>query len=57
MGKMTQKMDSQKFKVLTLVRSDRRLGMRLTAEELNMGICLQESLSVDIPTLYCILMS
>jgi hypothetical protein len=48
MCRMTQEVGSQKRKgqmqmsTETLVFSDRRLGVRLIAEKLNMGICSQE---------------
>jgi hypothetical protein len=35
-----QMTDANVDRVLTLVHSDRRLGVKLLAEELNMGICL-----------------
>jgi hypothetical protein len=44
MCEMTQEVGSQANvdRVRALVRSDRRLGLRLIAEELNMGICSEE---------------
>jgi hypothetical protein len=38
----TQRTHANVDRVRTLVLSDRRLGVRLTAEELNMGICSEE---------------
>jgi hypothetical protein len=35
----TQPTDANEDRVWTLARSDRRLGVRLIAEELDMGIC------------------
>jgi hypothetical protein len=40
-----------------MVRSDRRLGVRRVAEELDMGICLQESVSMDFRALHWMLKS
>jgi hypothetical protein len=63
MFKMSQEEDSQKRKgrmqmwaVRTLVCSDRRLGVRLTAEEMNMGLCSEErnaksGLKSEFPTM------
>jgi hypothetical protein len=39
---MNTRTDANVERVQTLVRSDRRLGVRLIAEELNTGICWEE---------------
>jgi hypothetical protein len=38
----TQRADADVDRVRTLMCSDQRLGVRIIAEELNMGICLEE---------------